>query len=209
MTAGQLPCPSCGAEQGWKPCVACYNKIARKAKRCNECNSVQGWWRVIKIPETTLALLTALTAVVSTAITPITNLLNRHSNTVVTFVGADPNYLYADVTNSGRSNAVLRNFWLRFGELPFQDTQLLMVVTEKRDARRIVPANGELHLTFEIPGLQSKIVEKRPSTCNVTLEVEVQESNGQQKLRSDVFNTSEIADLITRLRGPFLCSDNH
>lgn len=200
-------CPKCGALQGWKPCVLCYEKIARHATKCKECGSSQRRWRWVKVPETTLALLASLFAVASTAITPIANLMNRRSNTFISFTSTDPNYLYADVFNSGRSPSSVRKAWLRFGQVPLADTRLNFAMTEKREPRRIVPPQGEVHLALTLPGLQ----EKSNALCTsgiVTLEMEVEESNGL-RLRTSTFDVDEMRPLITNALGRFVeCPDS-
>lgn len=195
-----LQCKRCKAFQGWKPCVVCYSRIAKGAKRCKECDSLQSRWRFVKIPETTLAFLTALLAVFSLAITPIVNFFNRNSKTSVVFASSDPNYIYAEVLNRGRADSIVRKAWLRFGDLPYEDTRLLFATTDKREARRIVPAGGQVHLTFLLPGLQRKETAPSPADPDVTLVLEVDESNGCRET-TDSFDVNEIRQMINERVG--------
>jgi len=197
ITVDTVQCPECKGLQGWAPCKFCYKKIPEHAKRCEHCEMPQGWWRWPKIPETILALLTALTAVVGTAIAPILSCFNYNSRTSITFVSADPNYLFVDVFNAGNSRAAVRKAWLRFGEVPIMDAQLKFGMAPKREARRVIPAAGEVHLSFEVTGLDAK---PQAAPCHnnaVTLEMEIEESNGLRR-RSDTLDVNEIEPFIVK-----------
>jgi predicted nucleic acid-binding Zn ribbon protein len=190
-----LQCKRCEAFQGLKPCVVCYSRIPKQATRCRDCKTVQSRWRFVTVPQTTLAFLTALVAVFSIAITPFVNFLNRHSKTSVVFASSDPNYIYAEVLNRGRADSIVRKAWLRFGEQPYEDTRLLFAATGKNEVHRIVPAGGRIQLIFSVPGLQRMQAASSPVDPDVTLVLEVDESNGWRET-SDSFDVNEIQKLI-------------
>jgi predicted nucleic acid-binding Zn ribbon protein len=195
-----LQCRRCEALQGWKPCVVCYSRIPKQAKRCSHCNTLQSWWRFVTFHQTTLAFLTALVAVSSIAITPLVNFLNRHSKTSVVFASSDPNYIYAEALNRGRADSIVRKAWLRFGELPYEDTRLVFAATDQNGVHRIVPAGGRLQLTFTFTGLQQMPAASLPADPDVTLVLEVDESNGCRETANS-FNVNEIWPLINEKVG--------
>src|ERR1051325_7181548 len=97
ISKGTVECPHCKASQESTFCKVCYAKIPKLAKRCEHCHEYQFFWRrVVDIPQTTYTTLTALIAVIGLVITPASNYFNRHSNTKIAFVNADPDYIRAD-----------------------------------------------------------------------------------------------------------------
>jgi len=157
-----------------------------------------------------LSLLTALVAVASLLVTQVTNVLNRHSNTSISFVGADPDFLYVDVLNSGRSKSTVHTATLKFGELQIAPARLVFTANEKADVRKIIPAEGEARLKLQVRGLAMQSVDPsrdailrqsilaKMNDAPVTLEFEVQESDGRTAIRSDQFSGFEIATLIEK-----------
>jgi hypothetical protein len=207
ISKGTVECPHCKASQESTFCKVCYAKIPKLAKRCEHCHEYQFFWRrVVDIPQTTYTTLTALIAVIGLVITPASNYFNRHSNTKIAFVNADPDYIRADIFNSGRSSSIVRKASLQFPGVPIQAARLSLVLDEKGNVQRIVRAGGDVRLKLQVPGLQwadsakganRGDVLKKINGSEVVLDIDIEESTGPPAVpHTDTFPGYEIARLI-------------
>ena len=204
----QLFCPECKNYYNHKFCDSCGQPIPFDAIRCMHCDSGQGFRRFLKIPETTLSMLTALVAVFSLVFTQVSNYVHRNSETSVSFVSADTDFIYVDVLNSGRSSSILHTARVKFGNLQIADEILLPAGDDKTVIRKIVPANSESRLMFqaaglvrrpphagEVPMLRDDVL-ATANTAEVILEIEVQESTGPIVKRTDKLSGFAIRKLL-------------
>jgi len=151
----------------------------------------------------TLSLLTTLVAIGTLFFTQISNIVHRNSNTSVSFVSADADYIYVDVTNTGKSKSLVRDAWLTFPTLEINKVLLVLAANERTDMRKVVPAEGDMRLKYQVTGLarNSDAVSRqdilnRMNDAEVALDVVIQESDGTAPVRSDHFLGLQMAPLI-------------
>lgn len=200
-------CDKCKLPQETKPkvCVVCGLFIPEDAHRCNQCQSFQSLRRRIPAMSAALTLLlsmlTALASVISGGFAQAAAFANRHSRTSIKFLRADNSVVYVHVSNTGRTHSTLRAYRLKFdSSVPIADAWLDPV----DNAMTVIPEHGQVTLGLQVRGLRPRDpldgqticteIEKRLTNGNVRLEIDVDESNGQE-IRKDSFRGYLIKDL--------------
>ena len=195
------------AEDNEKPqprnCTVCAAALlAPGALRCNACGRYQRGWRSLgEVSTATLALLSTIFSALAATVAWGSGLMNRHSRTAITFLSADASAVTISATNSGRRTSVVRDVVLAFDESAgIARTQLHFVRGETRLLNAVQPGQS-IALDYQAPGgyatkqTWAQVHEVLGKTM-VTLEVEVEESNGRRAVRKETFAASRIADFV-------------
>lgn len=196
-------CRTCDSFQEDVRCASCRYPMPPEAHYCSRCKAgrgIRGW---LNVPQMTLSLLGTLLALGSLLATQVWNVVHRNSNTAVSFISADADYLLVDIANGGRSKSVVRDARLKFGDLGIKDALLVLVADDRSATRKVVPAEGDVRLKYLVTGLElSSPAVSRQDVLNrmddavLELEIFVEESNGDTPPRVDHFQGVMIAPLI-------------
>ena len=190
-----------------EPCPKCGESMPKTARFCNQCKTWRDLRRFVPITSAVYSSLTSLLAVIALLMGQYANFQNRHSKTSLSFTGADTRVVYVHVANTGRSASTLRAFRLNFRKLPIETERLVFLTGDSHEVKSVIPAGGEAHIGLRVRGLTPRLnttTQKRYSAAEihrmvdaeqVTLEIDVEESNGRF-VRSVDFEAFQIRALI-------------
>jgi hypothetical protein len=156
------------------------------------------WWFYLSL-EVKVAAAAVLLALILFG-KPTVNLF-RHSRTSITSVAATEQAITVHVANSGPKNATIVGQRLKFGTLPIEDAELRL---DKSASPTVPPRGGDVKLTAFTLLPKCDADGNRPNNAeieallgqhNVTLEIDVRESNDAPGHTTRHIETIRAADL--------------
>lgn len=192
--------PTTPASATNKGCVVCKNVIPDEARYCNECKSYQDIRQYLNVSQTALALIVAALAFLGSSLKAVTDFWNRNSDTTIVFQGGTVDEITLVAMNTGRSQSLLRRYRLKSGDV-LSEAELVLIADPKLPSN-VVPANGALTIHLRTNGLATTLsaeeLRNKVKTLEVTVEVEVQESDGDKRKISDTFPAFGIEPFIMK-----------
>jgi len=147
--------------------------------------------------------LTSLFAVIAVIATQSSNFFNRNSHTIVWFSKADENVIYVQARNTGRQQAVLRQYRLNLDALNIEPEKLFLTTEDLQNVMNVIPANGQARIGLIVRGLTPKqgftrdqiLQDVDEGSKNGILEIAIEESDGP-RTKNDEFEAYQLRELI-------------
>lgn len=197
MSVRAKKCVTCGALQiPMKECRSCAKMIPRAARVC-ECGAYQHWWR--RLLSIKVAGVLGVIIGLGAAIKVIVGWLP--SKTEVQFAGTKGEVIYLHVTNKGGSPSALLDYVLEFGDIPIENARLELI--NAHADRGLIRPGDSVTVGLIARGLERRAagvdeIERllREKTAEVTLQVQVEESNKIKRVLPVRFPAAHVRELI-------------
>jgi ribosomal protein L40E len=196
-------CDSCKSDQYRRQCVSCGEFIPFGALQCKHCKTYQAWWRPGGLSHTTLALAIALIVSAAPWVKAISDFVFRHSKTAIVYQSVTAAEIRATVVNTGKSDSILRKYELVPGNDRILTRTELKLVSGESDSVVVIPAGGKVAIRLKpLTGMTRRVpyegVLANLNDLNMTLRVQVEESNDDRIWRQDSFPARQIEVFILR-----------